>query len=340
MYTAALCEYRMEEASRERSEKLDSTQKKLDLFYNNMDLVRKQQSLTGVPDAPGRQGQWVELGGRHDRKKKKKAVSEYGSEVHATVDATPILDPDGDMESESDSDGAGLEQDLDQVLSVMDSGPDSIPDDFLSNTSTSEVKRTRSNFRLVLRPLPPDQVKDGGSRDHVTSESGECQIPGPDQCPSLMFRLFRCPGAIRCWGGSGSDCPSCDDGAGGEGEGGADTQTGSDETGSDDLSVSELSMFDQIGHDDSPPSAKKTQKIRYKEYPRDYHTLEFLPYNPLPDQLEAVIFPKDRTPLPPYHDPYWPRKRDCLDLVRELKGNPQLVSYTGTFITPEARGAR
>ena len=43
MYRAALCELKMEEVSRERSGKLDETQKKLDQFYENIDLMRQNQ---------------------------------------------------------------------------------------------------------------------------------------------------------------------------------------------------------------------------------------------------------------------------------------------------------
>ena len=43
MYQAALCELKMEELSQERSDKLDETQKKLDQFYENIDLMRQNQ---------------------------------------------------------------------------------------------------------------------------------------------------------------------------------------------------------------------------------------------------------------------------------------------------------
>ena len=121
--------------------------------------------------------------------------------------------------------------------------------------------------------------------------------------------------------------------------------TGNDVTSSDggpspavDVLESELLIFDHIEQDFHQPKPTATL---YKEYPQDYHSLEFLPYNPLPNQLEAAIFPKQpHEPLPLYHDPYWPRKKECLELVKEMRGNAHLVSYMGTSITPEARGAR
>ena len=54
----------MEEASRARAEKLDDTQRKLDLFYKKMDLVRKHQSVGGVAERSKVSEGWVE--GRND----------------------------------------------------------------------------------------------------------------------------------------------------------------------------------------------------------------------------------------------------------------------------------
>ena len=76
-----------------------------------------------------------------------------------------------------------------------------------------------------------------------------------------------------------------------------------------------------------------------REYPQNYHTLEFLPYNPVPERLDTAIFPHKESPLPLYDDPYWPTKRDCLSLLAEIRAKPNYVTFTGTFITPEARGA-
>ena len=76
-----------------------------------------------------------------------------------------------------------------------------------------------------------------------------------------------------------------------------------------------------------------------REYPQTYHSLEFLPYNPLLEELDSAIFPNKDMPLPLYDDPYWPSKRDCLVLLGEIRAKPNYVTFTGTFITPEARGA-
>ncbi len=43
MYLGALCELKKEQASLERSRKLDSTQKKLDQFYENMEMLQRLQ---------------------------------------------------------------------------------------------------------------------------------------------------------------------------------------------------------------------------------------------------------------------------------------------------------
>ncbi len=82
------------------------------------------------------------------------------------------------------------------------------------------------------------------------------------------------------------------------------------------------------------PFSKQTD-----EYPLSYHSLEFLPYSPLPDQLEKVIFPYRTSPLADHDDPYWPTKVACLDLVQEVRANPQLANFPGTFLPPAARGA-
>ncbi len=43
MYLGSLCELQREQASVERSRKLDSTQKKLDQFYENMEMLQRLQ---------------------------------------------------------------------------------------------------------------------------------------------------------------------------------------------------------------------------------------------------------------------------------------------------------
>lgn len=76
-----------------------------------------------------------------------------------------------------------------------------------------------------------------------------------------------------------------------------------------------------------------------REYPQMYYNLEFLPYNPIPERLDAMLLPFKENPLPLYDDPYWPTKRECLNLLGEIRAKPNYVAFTGTFITPEARGA-
>lgn len=124
----------------------------------------------------------------------------------------------------------------------------------------------------------------------------------------------------------------------------------------------ELSMFDHVVFepqfprktDDRPYKATSTDPTKLltqedlinamnnpppREYPQMYYNLEFLPYNPIPERLDAMLLPFKENPLPLYDDPYWPTKRECLNLLGEIKGKPNYVTFTGTFITPEARGA-
>ena len=74
-------------------------------------------------------------------------------------------------------------------------------------------------------------------------------------------------------------------------------------------------------------------------YSEAYRNIEFLPYNPLPEQLEEIIFPDRARPLAPYDDPFWPSKTECVELVSSLKGVQSNTGFTGTFLTPDARGA-
>ena len=53
MHQAALCELKMEEVSRERSDKLDQTQRKLDHFYETMDLMRQNQFIVSEEEEIG-----------------------------------------------------------------------------------------------------------------------------------------------------------------------------------------------------------------------------------------------------------------------------------------------
>ena len=122
----------------------------------------------------------------------------------------------------------------------------------------------------------------------------------------------------------------------------------------------ELSMFDhvvfesQVPRNINKPKATGTDPTKLatpedlikamnnpppREYPQMYYSLEFLPYNPIPERLDAMLLPFKENPLPLYDDPYWPTKRECLNLLEEMRAKPNYVTFTGTFITPEARGA-
>lgn len=80
-------------------------------------------------------------------------------------------------------------------------------------------------------------------------------------------------------------------------------------------------------------------KSKGSEYSPEYHSLEFLPYNPLPTEMEDLIFPERSRPLAIFDDPYWPSKANCIKLVESLKGTSKtLSSFTGTYLSPEARG--
>lgn len=334
MYYAALCELRMEEASRDRTEKLDNTQRKLDMFYKKMNLVRKHQNQEGVVEISkvDTEGIWT----------KEKMESESDDEVEY-VDAIPVQDPNLDGMDPDSGEGLDLELALDEALR-RDSDLDStVTTADQVNSSDGEVRRTRSNFRLVLKPLPPDELQGGANdntagQDEAVGYQGEGEVGGQElQCPHEGSLLFQFP--RNCWGNLHPGTHQDPD----VGVAGSDVTESDGVSPTADVRESELLIFEQIEHDIKPPkSTTPTQKLApHKEYPHNYHSLEFLPYNPLPDQLEAAIFPKQpNVPLPLYHDPYWPRKRECLELVKEMKGNPHIVSYMGTFITPEARGAR
>ena len=80
-------------------------------------------------------------------------------------------------------------------------------------------------------------------------------------------------------------------------------------------------------------------KPKESEYSSVYRNLEFLPYNPLPMELEELIFPKRSRPLAIFDDPYWPSKASCIKLVESLSGSTSAFStFTGTYLSPEAKG--
>ena len=91
---------------------------------------------------------------------------------------------------------------------------------------------------------------------------------------------------------------------------------------------------------DKPPADKNAGvfKSKVSEYSSVYQALEFLPYNPLPIEMEELIFPERSRPLAIFDDPYWPNKASCIKLVESLKGTSALSTFTGTYLSPEAKG--
>lgn len=106
-----------------------------------------------------------------------------------------------------------------------------------------------------------------------------------------------------------------------------------------DSNVKETSIFDYIEQMEPDKIKNPPSSSGQNVYPLAYHSLAFLPYNPLPEQLEKVIFPSRTNPLAAFDDPYWPAKGPCLALVQEVRANPHIASFPGTFLPPAARGA-
>ena len=112
----------------------------------------------------------------------------------------------------------------------------------------------------------------------------------------------------------------------------------------------ELSMFDHVVFEaqvprDTRPKASGPDPTKLataedllkamnnpppREYPQMYYGLEFLPYNPIPERLDAMLLPFKENPLPLYDDPYWPTKRECLSLLGlRDKGQTKLCGIHG-----------
>ena len=338
MYFAAICEHRMNMASKERSDKIDDTQKKLDMFYSTMELLKKNQYYGGV--ASGAWSSDMASRGSAGRKERK------NTSPHATptdFDLDPNLVVYDDMELKPDPD-VELEKKLEEALDASQGGGAvGGACDQVNDSSGGEVKRTRSNFRLKLKPLPPAEEVEPipSASDQSKSLNAEAiqKRSCVDCCPNHYWRQF--PGNRFC-------CMSC---KGQDDEEGIDrngSRTGCEKGGvacslerrEDELAIYET-MEPELNFKDATKESAPAMPPPKKEYPQDYHSLEFLPYNPLPEQVEAAIFPREAgEPLPLYHDPYWPRKRECLELVSQLKINPHMIGFTGTFISPEARGVR
>ena len=104
-----------------------------------------------------------------------------------------------------------------------------------------------------------------------------------------------------------------------------------------------IEIDDSSSNSPDPPSDSRptVEFVASKDskYSSAYRVLEFLPYNPLPTEVEHLIFPERSRPLAIYDDPYWPNKANCIKLVESLAGSKSgLSSFTGTYLSPEARG--
>ena len=96
-----------------------------------------------------------------------------------------------------------------------------------------------------------------------------------------------------------------------------------------------------LSHDQPMTSKLNQDKSSNKKskYTEAYRQMEFMSYNALSPPLEELIFSSSSSSsLPEYNDPYWPNKKQCLDLVED--SSESLPRFTGTFLTPEARGIK
>ena len=362
MYLAAVCEHRMERASKERNEKLEETQRKLDQFYYNMDLV-KQQQVEGAPVTKPLMGAYTRRGNagekevmaardRTDSDRMKIPTVDEGEEEKRKhlkwTDTTSFQDPgmelggkDVGLESGSLGESLDLEQALDQALcNDSDSGTNTgdlhSSDMVDEDTKKPETPQT-SNFEQLDKPLPP--VESVGTKVAVAhsfvdsdaaSKNGNCCLHEIH----LMFIQFankvcREPGRKLLSKEKnetlileGEDC--------------------------DNHSLQykeEVLMLGliEVGKPVSPTAQDpmdRTKLTLQRDYLKSEHYLEFPPYSPLPDQLEKLMFPSEGGPRPTHNDPYWPMKKECLELAQNLRTNPGLAGYSGTFIAPGARGVR
>ncbi len=91
--------------------------------------------------------------------------------------------------------------------------------------------------------------------------------------------------------------------------------------------ISDNHLLEETNNIESSMEDKKTK------YTEAYKQMEFIPYNALPQQLEEAVFSSSSPVI--FNDPYWPNKRQCLELVEDASDH--LPRFTGTFLTPEAR---
>ena len=86
---------------------------------------------------------------------------------------------------------------------------------------------------------------------------------------------------------------------------------------------------------------KNVRAAKDGEYSLVFRNLEFLPYNSFPADIEEVMFPERSRPLQIFDDPFWPDKANCMRLVESLgsASTSALATYTGTYLSPNAKGA-
>ena len=88
-------------------------------------------------------------------------------------------------------------------------------------------------------------------------------------------------------------------------------------------------------------NAGSTTRAKESVFSKIFQKLEFLPYNPLPVDLDELVFPEKSRPLQIFDDPYWPSKSSCIRLVETLgTASTSFSSYTGTYLSPNAKGAK
>jgi tetratricopeptide (TPR) repeat protein len=90
----------------------------------------------------------------------------------------------------------------------------------------------------------------------------------------------------------------------------------------------------KANHTEKNSSKSSKRPSRYTEA---YRQMEFLPYTSLSPSLDELIF-TNKSSTVDYHNPSWPNKAHCLELVENL--SQDLPRFTGTFLTPESRGVR
>ena len=363
MHLSAVCERRMELASRQHSDKMDDTQKKLDLFYSNIDQVKQQQATGSVAMTPTMKiAEWQDIARKEEEivgagrtgntKRVEITINDGGIEDRDSgvglTDATPVLDSEmvlggtkKDVEASTYEGHLDLEEALDQALNNETESRTKKGHRHSRNRSGGDdrvLHSTRANLRVVVKlSSPPDlaeeietKILSLGNQETRSVNSGYCL----NEVRSLFMQMSPNMDSKEIERSQFLESVNEDSMSGMEPH---------DSFGLSSQHKDEVLMFELVERDVPPPqhvAEDLTKLTPRREYPKDYHNLEFLPYHPLPDYLETELFPSQATPLPPYHDPYWPRKKECIEMAGVLKGSPGLASYTSTFVSSEARGLR